>query len=308
MAITHAKVSGKTDSSDASLVLPSDWNAAHVGTADPKAHKASHGVGGADSVFPADPGSDQYLKWDDSESVFVFDSPSGGGDVTGPASSTDNEIARHHSTTGKVLQTYTSNPPTISDTGDMNIDGDLDVENIVVSGLVDGVDIATRDHAKYTNDEAVAAVAAAGFVLADAKYITFTDPSVSHTYSGFVKSCLAHENLVFGDVCFINGDEELVKANGAAIATMPAVCMAVATINADASGLCLFWGFVHDDTFAFAHTGGIANNVVISESTAGLATTTVPTGSSAVVQVLGHALATDEMFFNPNLEVIELVA
>ena len=68
--------------------------------------------------------------------------PAGGGDVTGPASSTDNEIARQHSTTGKVLQTYTSNPPTISDTGDLNIDGDLDVENIVVSGNVDGRDVS----------------------------------------------------------------------------------------------------------------------------------------------------------------------
>jgi len=68
--------------------------------------------------------------------------PAGGGDVTGPASSTDNEIARQHSTTGKILQTYTSNPPTISDTGDVNIDGDLDVENIVVSGTVDGKDVA----------------------------------------------------------------------------------------------------------------------------------------------------------------------
>ena len=75
----------------------------------------------------------------------------GGGDVAGPGSSTDNAIARFHETSGKVIQDYTSNPPTVSDTGDMNIDGDLDVENIVVSGTVDGVDIATRDHAIYVH-------------------------------------------------------------------------------------------------------------------------------------------------------------
>jgi hypothetical protein len=173
---------------------------------------------------------------------------------------------------------------------------------------------ARRDHkhgmpSQATMDAAsVAAVAAAGFTLADAKYIVFTLPSASHTYSGFVKSCLAHENLVFGDVCFINADEEMAKAKGDAIATMPAVCMAVATINANDSGLCLFWGFVHDDTFAFAHTGGAANNVVVSAATAGLLTTTLPSGSSNVVQIMGHALATDQLFFNPNLEVIELVA
>jgi len=74
-----------------------------------------------------------------------------GADVVGPASSTDNEIARQHSTTGKILQTYTSNPPTISDTGDVNIDGDLDVENIVVSGNVDGVDVSTHATTKAAN-------------------------------------------------------------------------------------------------------------------------------------------------------------
>jgi hypothetical protein len=31
MPITHAKVSGKSDGGDATLVLPSDWNAAHTG-------------------------------------------------------------------------------------------------------------------------------------------------------------------------------------------------------------------------------------------------------------------------------------
>lgn len=71
----------------------------------------------------------------------------GDGDVTGPGSSADNAIVRFHETTGKVIQGYTSNPPTISDSGDVNIDGDLDVENIVVSGNVDGIDISDHDAA-----------------------------------------------------------------------------------------------------------------------------------------------------------------
>jgi hypothetical protein len=43
------------------------------------------------------------------------------GDVTGPSASLDNEIARFDSTTGKLLQAYTSGGPTISDTGVMLI-------------------------------------------------------------------------------------------------------------------------------------------------------------------------------------------
>jgi hypothetical protein len=41
----------------------------------------------------------------------------GSGDVTGPASSNDNAIARFSGTTGKIIQDYTSNAPTITDDG-----------------------------------------------------------------------------------------------------------------------------------------------------------------------------------------------
>jgi len=43
------------------------------------------------------------------------------GDVVGPASSTDNAIARFDGATGKLIQDYTSGAPTISDTGAVNI-------------------------------------------------------------------------------------------------------------------------------------------------------------------------------------------
>lgn len=42
---------------------------------------------------------------------------SGTGDVTGPASSTDEAIVRFDGATGKIIQNYTSGAPTISDTG-----------------------------------------------------------------------------------------------------------------------------------------------------------------------------------------------
>jgi len=45
----------------------------------------------------------------------------GTGDVHGPASSTDEAIARFDGTTGKIIQNYTSGAPTISDTGAVTI-------------------------------------------------------------------------------------------------------------------------------------------------------------------------------------------
>jgi len=41
----------------------------------------------------------------------------GSGDVSGPSASVDNSIARYQGTTGKEIQDYTSNDPTISDAG-----------------------------------------------------------------------------------------------------------------------------------------------------------------------------------------------
>jgi len=45
------------------------------------AHTTRHAVGGADSVFPADPNADRYLMWDDVPGELVWSSPAGGGDV-----------------------------------------------------------------------------------------------------------------------------------------------------------------------------------------------------------------------------------
>jgi len=45
------------------------------------AHSASHAVGGADTVFPADPNADRYLMWDDDPGVLAWSSPAGGGDL-----------------------------------------------------------------------------------------------------------------------------------------------------------------------------------------------------------------------------------
>jgi hypothetical protein len=96
MAITvkHTKVSTIPDDADTSLVRPSDWNADHtlvgLGTmAEQNANNVNITGGTITGV-------------------------SGLGDVVGPASSTDNAVARFDSTTGKLLQ---NSVVTVGDTG-----------------------------------------------------------------------------------------------------------------------------------------------------------------------------------------------
>lgn len=54
----------------------------------------------------------------------------GTGDVIGPTTSTDNAIARFDGTTGKMIQSYTSNAPTVSDTGEVNIPSSITVSTL----------------------------------------------------------------------------------------------------------------------------------------------------------------------------------
>ena len=56
-----------------------DSNADVTGSNAPQAHTASHAVGGADAVFPADPGADKILQWDDSESALAWVDAGAGG-------------------------------------------------------------------------------------------------------------------------------------------------------------------------------------------------------------------------------------
>jgi hypothetical protein len=46
-----------------------------------EAHASEHAVGGGDAVFPADPGADRYLMWDDDPGQLVFVTIPGGGDM-----------------------------------------------------------------------------------------------------------------------------------------------------------------------------------------------------------------------------------
>jgi len=56
-------------------------------------HASQHGVGQADTVFPADPDADKVLMWDDDPGALVW-SDAGIGDVTAAANITDHRIVR----------------------------------------------------------------------------------------------------------------------------------------------------------------------------------------------------------------------
>jgi hypothetical protein len=107
----------------ATLTLPTG-NGTILSTTAGNATSATHLAGGATNQLPVQTGAgatsfvtapttaSTFLGWNGS--AFVWTAPSGAGNVVGPASATDNAIARFNATTGKLLQ---DSSVTIDDTG-----------------------------------------------------------------------------------------------------------------------------------------------------------------------------------------------
>lgn len=90
LEVTEATIVGRStggalaalNASAVRTIINVDDGADVTGDNDPKAHAASHAVSGADTVFPADPGADRYLKWNDATSELEWaPGAAGSGDV-----------------------------------------------------------------------------------------------------------------------------------------------------------------------------------------------------------------------------------
>lgn len=154
----------------------------------------------------------------------------------------------------------------------------------------------------YTDVEAVAAVEAAGLSLASGKRVNIIQALTSdHTWSGITATLTAGENLTIGEIVYAKSDSKMWKGDADAAATMPVIAVATGTINADATGEFLLFGFFRDDTWNWT-VGGL----LYCDTTAGALTQTAPSGSGDQVQVVGVAITADIIYFNPSLELVEI--
>ncbi len=198
-----------------------------------------------------------------------------------------------------------------------NFDKQIDITgNIIVSGTVDGIDIATDVGANTAKTGVTTEISnvvedASPELGADLDMLTFeikmdSEPDATVTASGAkgVHTNGNGGNVVFGDVVFVAADGDLEFADADAAATMPGVMMALATIATTASGEFLLHGYARNDTWTWT-AGGLIYISVTGTSTNTLSQT-APVGAGDQVQVVGIATHADRIYFNPSYVLVEI--
>ena len=102
---------------------------------------------------------------------------------------------------------------------------------------------------------------------------------------------------------YIDGNNEVQECDADAIATMPCIGVSMNTSNvtADNDIEVMLLGLIRHDSFT---DFGAAGAPVFVSTTVGTMTTTAPSGTDDVVQIVGHSIAEDLIFVQPSLTFI----
>jgi hypothetical protein len=135
-------------------------------------------------------------------------------------------------------------------------------------------------------------------------------PSSDDTYSGTVASFTAGEALAQWDVVYCKNKSGVhacykYDANGADKA-LPPRAMAVAAIDADASGTFLLNGIVRNDGWTQTTNQDEGKIVYADGTTAGAITLTKSTTSADMVAILGYVIEQNVIYFNPSPILVEV--
>jgi hypothetical protein len=113
-----------------------------------------------------------------------------------------------------------------------------------------------------------------------------------------------------GDLCYISGDSSgvpqvtLADADAEASASKMLVLIQD-SINNGSDGTAILLG-VQNVGVQNGFTGLTAGGICYVSTTAGDITQTAPSGSGDIVRIVGHAISTTEIFFNPSVDYAEV--
>jgi uncharacterized protein (TIGR02145 family) len=103
----------------------------------------------------------------------------------------------------------------------------------------------------------------------------------------------------FGAALFIAADGNYEEADADATTTMP--CVALALETGTGNKKILLQGYIRNNSWTW-----IPGSLIFISPTSGILTQTRPSVAGQQVQIVGYAVKSNTMFFNPNLMLIEL--
>ena len=174
-------------------------------------------------------------------------------------------------------------------------DGDAEDEIDAIIGNGDNSVTTAAGYMKANN----------GFLVPEQKSVHIETPMLAtadHTATGITALMVASENIAQGDLVCVSGNGTIGKADADAVATMPAIGLAVAAISSSNAGVVLLQGMFRDDSYNF--TAG--NRLFVH--TDGTVTATAPSGNNDVAQAVGVALSDDVIYFKPDMTLVEITA
>jgi len=132
-------------------------------------------------------------------------------------------------------------------------------------------------------------------------------PDADHTGNGLESIDTVGENVVAGEVLFMESDGKYWKAVADAVGTMPVKVLAMEDILADADGRLLHEGYYRDESWTWVLGSGEAN-LLFAHTVAGdlVQFAAKPAGSGDQVQVVGYVVTAKVIYFDPSYELVEI--
>ena len=132
--------------------------------------------------------------------------------------------------------------------------------------------------------------------------VRFGTPAIDHSAVGVVITGTAGEELALPNLVYHASAGEWEKANATAIATTKgALAIVIESITIHSSGALLKYGFLRDDSWAFAQGA----TLYVGESD-GSITATAPSDVGDQLRIVGYAQTSSIIWFDPEATIITI--
>ena len=192
--------------------------------------------------------------------------------------------------------------------GDIEVSGSHSLEVASIDYTDGDLSMTIADGGGVTFAQDVTLTADKSLNLPHASHIAFTDVIADNSIDdgdaqGLIFTFNAGATVTPFSPVYLAEDNLVEEANATAIATMPCIGVSInpsdVTVGNPVEVMVL--GLIRDDDFNFGTHGA----PVYVSTTVGTMTSTAPSGTNNVVQVIGHSIEDDAIFVQPCLTTIE---